>query len=237
MFDFSPRHSPRKRIPEGESSALVEQVAGGSQKALGRLYVQWAPTLYSVAMRVLRSSECSEEIVDDVFVYVWQRAGAYDPARGSVGAWLSVATRYRAIDRVRRDRKHSLLQNGQFAWSATTAVPEMVLTAFQQESGVRAALSSISGAQQQLLALAFFEGLTHSEISERTGLPLGTVKSRLRRALRILRTAMTRRRSVLIAAAISGESGSRKSVGHAALLRVSSPLALHIPTAPMYNLT
>jgi DNA-directed RNA polymerase specialized sigma24 family protein len=107
-------HAPRNRTPQGESNTLLEEVAEGSQMALGRLYTHWAPTLHSVAMRVLRSSECAEEIVDDVFVYVWQHAGAYDPERGTVGAWLSVATRYRAIDRVRRDRKHSLLQNGAF---------------------------------------------------------------------------------------------------------------------------
>jgi len=164
-----------------ELHSLVTHIADGEEWALSALYVRVADSLQRVARRIVGSRECAEEIVADVFIFVWQSALAFDPSRGTVRAWLHVATRHRAIDRRRSHRRHTLL-NECYRDELAGDVPP-----FQDVTSVHLALSSLSPLRRQLLSMAFFDGLTHEEIARHCGLPLGTVKSHLRRALSAMR--------------------------------------------------
>jgi RNA polymerase sigma factor (sigma-70 family) len=140
---------------------------------------------------MLRCKEDAEEVVCDVYTCAWQRAKTYDSSRGTVMAWLAVMTRNRAVDRVRQrrdslsldDERHEALAA---SLAGQTLGPEEVLTQFQSGSAVHRALRSLSAQRRYLLGLAFFRGLSHQEIADTTRLPLGTVKSHLRRALAAL---------------------------------------------------
>jgi len=159
--------------------------------ALALLHAALAPRLYGVARRVLRSHECAQEIVCDVFVHVWQRSADYDASRGTVIGWLCTAVRNRAIDRLRSySRRIPLAPFDERQESETAEPPHAALVQFQEGVSVHAAMSILSPLRQQLLVLAFFDELTHEQIADRVALPLGTVKSHLRRALRSMRGSL-----------------------------------------------
>jgi RNA polymerase sigma-70 factor (ECF subfamily) len=168
-----------------ELQALIGRIVLGEEAALAALHSRLATALYRVARRLVTSNECAQEVVADVFVYVWQNAAAFDPARGTVRAWLHVAARHRAIDRRRTYNRHRLLNESYLEAQAAEAPMflEPSVRPFQDEASVHLALSALSPLRRRLLSMAFFDGLTHEEISVRSGLPLGTVKSHLRRSL------------------------------------------------------
>lgn len=176
---------------------LIARIAGRDGTALTALYGATSGLLHSTARRLLGSHECAQEVVCDVFVHVWQHAADFDGRRGSVKSWLCGITRNRAIDRWRRDRRHPLL-NARLLLERLPEFtgPEQILDCQQETTSVLAALSALSPLRQKLLALSFFDGLSHEEISLSSGMPLGTVKSHLRRALRAMRTAMPARVAV-----------------------------------------
>lgn len=183
--------------PESDSldlAAIVSRIASGEHPAISDLYRAVAAPLYSVAQRILRSHACAQEIVCDVFVYVWQNAKTYDAARGSVRAWLNVATRHRAIDRLRSVRRNALFNERLPDDEAVPQHlhPERILVEFEAGMAVHAALSSLPPLRRRLLALAFFDGMTHEEIAACVGLPLGTVKSHVRRGLHAMRASLQR---------------------------------------------
>lgn len=172
-----------------DAQDIVDRISRGDQSALSDLYRHFAVLVHQVARRILHSNECAQEIVCDVFVHAWQTAKNYDPLRGSVQAWLVVATRHRAIDRLRSYRRYGVLQAhwaGGRSWTEPLH-PDEILAQYQEGKSVHSALASLTPLRRHLLALAFFEDLTHEEISREIGLPLGTVKSHLRRALKTLR--------------------------------------------------
>jgi RNA polymerase sigma-70 factor (ECF subfamily) len=170
---------------------LVHAMARGEQSAFSSLYQQTVAQIFAVARSMLRNKEDAEEIVCDVYTFAWQRAHAYDGTRGSVMAWLCVMTRNRAVDRLRQrratlsldDEKHEELQK---SLVAQTLGPDQMLAQFQSGTAVHRALAALSKQRQHLIGLAFFQGLTHEEIALVVGMPLGTVKSHLRRALAVL---------------------------------------------------
>jgi len=150
-----------------------------------------AAPLHIAARRLVGSHECAQEIVCDVFIHVWQHAADYYASRGSVETWLYRITRNRAIDRWRRNRRHPLLNARLLLEHAPEPCgPDQILGRFQDSNSVHVALSALSPLRQRLLALSFFEGLSHEEISLTSGIPLGTVKSLLCRALQAMRTAL-----------------------------------------------
>jgi RNA polymerase sigma-70 factor (ECF subfamily) len=171
-------------------------MARGEQAAFSRLYQQTVAQVFAIARCLLRSKEDAEEIVCDVYTYAWQRAHAYDCTRGSVMAWLSVMTRNRAVDRLRQrratvsldDESHDELYK---SLAADTLGPEQILAQFQSGSAVHRALAALSEQRRHLIALAFFQGLTHEEIAGVVGMPLGTVKSHVRRALAVLQSELS----------------------------------------------
>jgi RNA polymerase sigma-70 factor (ECF subfamily) len=175
-------------------ATLVRCVARGDRAALSGIHQQTVAQIFAIARAMLRSKEDAEEVVCDVYVNLWQRAASYDAARGSVMAWLAVMTRNRAIDRLRQRRSMRSLDAGGnlelLALHGEGPGPEETLTRFQTASAVRQALTALPPQRRELLGLAFFQGLSHQEIAAAVGLPLGTVKSHVRRALASLQAAL-----------------------------------------------
>jgi len=184
----------------GESEAqsdlqLVADIAAGSADALARLYDRYAGTVFGMARRILTRLEDAEEVVQDVFSQVWRDASRYERARASVAGWVVMLARARAIDRLRArnarpDLKAPVADDAAPAMVSSDVSPEQATIAAEDVRDVRSALTSLPGEQRMLVDLAYYEGLTHSEIARRTGVPLGTVKTRLRTAMTTLRRVL-----------------------------------------------
>ncbi len=161
----------------------VCQCALGDSMALGKLYDETNSLVYSIALRMLADRLDAEEVTLDVFSQVWRTAGGYDPARGSVMAWLVTLARSRSIDKVRsrgvRSRMEQPFEEG-FEIETEDAGPEEWMALSQTRTRVRAALAELSPEQRQALELSFFSGLTHSELAEHLRRPLGTIKTHIR---------------------------------------------------------
>jgi RNA polymerase sigma-70 factor (ECF subfamily) len=164
---------------------LVKRVATGDDAALGELYDATVGRVNGLALRILRSVPEAEEVVADVFHQVWRQAARFDPARGTAAAWIATIARTRALDRLRQlrraDREHGDATPEHDG--APDAGPEDLLLTVERGSAVHAALRTLAPVQRELLGLAFFRGLSHGEIAEATALPLGTVKTHIRRGL------------------------------------------------------
>ena len=172
---------------------LVERIRQGDQAALDLLYRRYSSPVYSLVWKILQSSEEAEDVALDVFWQVWRQADRYDPARGAPPAWIFTLARSRAIDRLRaRNRRED--RPISFDDPAVhldpldeAASPDEVVSFRQNRDAVRAALTKLSAVQREAVELAFLKGLTHVEIAERLGQPLGTVKTRIRQGLIRLR--------------------------------------------------
>lgn len=177
-------------------SALVRAAAQGSAEALGTLYDRHAAAVYGLARRILTRQEDAEEVVQDVFAQVWRDAPRYDPDRASVAGWIMVLTRTRAIDRLRArkarpDQQDAIEPADAPPLVATGADPEHTVISSEAARKVRAAFDALPDPLRTLVELAYFQGLTHSEIAGQTGVPLGTVKTRLRTAVASLRLVLS----------------------------------------------
>ncbi len=173
---------------------LVERMASGDGTALRTLYDQHGRGMFSLAMRMLRSQEDAEDLVQEVFVQAWRQAGRYDASRGTVAAWLLVQTRSRAIDKLRsrRTRPEGIEAAGVLAQQRDPAAgADVEAVRLEQADAVRRALDGLPHPQRVALELAYYDGLTHVEIAERLEEPLGTVKTRIRQGLLRLRDALT----------------------------------------------
>jgi RNA polymerase sigma-70 factor (ECF subfamily) len=166
--------------------ALIERVVAQDETALAALYDRYSGLVCSVLNRILRDTAAAEEILQDIFFQIWRNAAQFEPARGSLPGWLVVAARNRAISRLRRkgsNDSEELVEND-------TILPfnlESQAAQNQLMGRVKGALDGLSKEQREAIELAYFEGLTHSEIAARTGDPLGTVKTRLRSAVESLK--------------------------------------------------
>lgn len=186
LDEDSSRRSPQTAAVADE--LLLTRARGGDQLAMTELFDRYSRLVYSVALRVLNDPGQAEDVTQEIFFQVWRNPDSFVSGRGSLGAWLAVMARNRAIDALRRRRP-------------TDPVDEVVLTAKGDLASeveqnrmmemVRGVLKDLPEGQQQLVEMAFFEGLTHSEIATRTGDPLGTVKTRIRSALMTLRKAIS----------------------------------------------
>ncbi len=171
--------------------ALLTRIAKQDHRALAAFYDTTAGRVYGLALRIARSEALAEEISGDVYLQVWKNAASYNAERGHPLAWLMVMTRSRALDQLRRvDPAESHAEPELLAEAVDENDPRNLLAAVQEHGALHAALAALPAVQRQLLALAFFQGLTHSEIAAHTRMPLGTVKTHVRRALQALRTAL-----------------------------------------------
>lgn len=174
-------------------AALLRQIGDRQPAALDALYDRHAPTLLALGRRILGSLADAEEVLQEVFLHVWNHAGRYDSSRSSVSTWLILITRSRAIDRLRtrkvveRTHETSVQEN-----PVEHASPEGVETVFihERRERVRSELGKLPDEQRQVLEMAFYEGLSQSEIAAKADLPLGTVKTRTLLAMKKLRSAL-----------------------------------------------
>jgi RNA polymerase sigma-70 factor (ECF subfamily) len=167
----------------------MEKIVQRDESALAALYDRYAGMLSSVLDRILRDTQAAEEILQDIFYQLWRNAERFDASRGSLPGWLMVIARNRAISRLRQHNPAA----GDELNENTVAVPFNIEGAVVQQQligRVKGALDKLPTEQRAAVEMAYFEGLTHSEIAARTGDPLGTVKTRLRSALETLRRTL-----------------------------------------------
>jgi RNA polymerase sigma-70 factor, ECF subfamily len=181
---YGGRECPTASVSDSD---LIAQVARGEQAAMAHVYDRYSSIVYSVALRVLGDTGNAEDVMQEVFLALWRNPNAYQAARGTLAAWLAVIARNRAIDQVRRRRD-------------TQDVDEMPLAVHHNLENeavrgeligrVRLSLETMPAEQRSALELAYFKGMTHTQIAASTQLPLGTVKTRIRSALQALRKTL-----------------------------------------------
>ena len=171
-----------------EDAALIARIVAKDERAVEALYARYSGPLYSLAYQVTGAERFAQDVVQEVFVALWRDASRFDPAKGSVAPWLFSLARHKAIDLVRREAN---IQHGPPTWTSSSTRRTMIVDHetwlnFRRER-VREAIEELTPAQREALELAFFQGLTHVEVSDRLGIPLGTAKTRIRSALLRLR--------------------------------------------------
>jgi RNA polymerase sigma-70 factor, ECF subfamily len=171
----------------GADIRLIERIAARDAGAVGELYDRHNRLLYSLVLRILRDRSEAEEVLQEVFVTVWTRAETYDATLGAPAAWLVGIARNRAIDRLRANARRP--QTVEMApWQPDTGDDPETRTVFcERRDAIARALGTLPRDQRELIEQAYFLGLTQSELSERHRLPLGTVKTRIRSAMTLLR--------------------------------------------------
>ncbi len=169
--------------------SCMERVRAGDMRALEELYDRHNGLLYAVAHRVLGRAEDAEEVVQEAWLYAWNKAQSWDPARGAVAAWLLTLVRSRAIDRLRARASRQRMEDTVATQPPVQRADEPAATAVQRQlqQKVIDALATLGPQQRQVLELAYFGGLSQSDIATHIGAPLGTVKSWTRQALSSLR--------------------------------------------------
>ena len=176
-----------------EEAALLQRILEKDERAIEALYERYSGPLYSLAYQVTGADRFAQEVVQEVFVTVWKQAGRFDPWRGSLSSWLFTLARHKAIDLVRKEanvRRHVADVDLEFEESDDDVDQEAWLRL--RRDAVRAAITNLPEAQRTALDLAFFRGLTHVEVAETLGIPLGTAKTRIRTALLKLRDILGR---------------------------------------------
>lgn len=168
--------------------SLVSAIRSGDENAMALLYDRYSSIVYSVALRVLGDTGAAEDVLQEVFIQLWRNPGLFDSSRGSLGAWLAVIARNRAIDALRKRRPET-----DIADVIVSVEPDMAGHAERARvmEKVLGALGAMPRAQRSALEMAYFEGLTHTEIAAKTGEPLGTIKTRIRAGLLALRKAFS----------------------------------------------
>ncbi len=175
--------------PSGQDDAvLLGLVQVGDEGAMAALFDRYSKVVYSVALRVLRDPSSAEDVLQEIFMQIWRSPDGFVATRGSLGGWLAVVSRNRAIDALRRKRPTESVDDMALASNYNLADEAERNSLMDKARGV---IQLLPIEQRKTLEMAFFDGLTHSEIAEMTGDPLGTVKTRIRSALTSLRKAFT----------------------------------------------
>jgi RNA polymerase sigma-70 factor, ECF subfamily len=166
---------------------LVKASRSGDEGAMAALYDRYSSIVYSVALRVLQDTGAAEDVLQDIFMQLWRNPGAFDSSRGNMAAWLAVIARNRAIDALRRRRPENDIED-----VVVSVENDLASEADRSRTmhKVRGALQAMPAPQRSALEMAYFEGLTHSEIAGKTGEPLGTIKTRIRTGLLALRKVL-----------------------------------------------
>lgn len=183
---------------EKDPIQLVQKIVQKDREAFERFYDLLAPLAFSLILRIVRSKPDAEELLQDVFYYVWQKAANFSPDRGTPQAWVLTIARSRALDRLRarksRPQTSEPLDGEAEDWRFADHSSQRVLEARDSRAILEAELAGLSEIQREALELAYFDGLTQSEIADRLELPLGTVKTRLRDGLLKLREILEKKK-------------------------------------------
>lgn len=192
---------------------LLERIAAREHLALHELYELTAGKIHGLARFMLRDLHDAEEAVCDTYTQVWLKAGHFDGSRGRVLGWMLMICRSRARDLLRQRQvrgRFVIEEGGEADWDRPYEVPpDALLEEWQEHSGIHGVLSSLSELRRRLIGLAFLQGLSHQEIAALTGLPVGTVKSHIRRSLTLLRAELV--------------SGTSERSGHARIRAPGTP--------------
>ena len=171
-----------------EEAALIQRIRSGDENAMGEMYDRYSGIVYGVALRVLGNTTAAEDVLQEVFLQLWRNPQAFDANRGRLGPWLAVIARNRAIDHLRKRQPEEDIED----------LPISTGVNLEDEAAQRQAVTKIRGVLAQLpqdqrraLEMAFFEGMTHTEIATKTGEPLGTIKTRIRTGLLAVRKAFS----------------------------------------------
>lgn len=189
------RHAPDSGQAQSLDDLLVASGRGSAQAFEG-VYTTMLAQVYRLALRVVRDPGMAEDITQEALVEAWRKAPTFDPARGSAKSWVLTIAHRRAVDRVRREQRQREQMEAEAAVAereATPAEQDAVVErdfADFQSARVRTAVATLSDKQREAVELAFYQGLTHVEVCERLGIPLGTAKTRIRDALSKLRDAL-----------------------------------------------
>ena len=167
---------------------MLDGLRRGDEAAMAALFDRYSKVVYSVALRVLRDPAAAEDVLQEIFMQVWRSPGSFLETKGSLGGWLAVVARNRSIDTLRRRRPTDQVEEISLA-SPFNLADEAERNRMMERA--RAAIVKLPAEQRKTLEMAFFDGLTHTEIAEMTGDPLGTVKTRIRSALLSLRKAFS----------------------------------------------
>jgi RNA polymerase sigma-70 factor, ECF subfamily len=171
---------------------LLSAIKARDKNAFNALYDETINRVYSLALKITRSDQSAEEVVADVYLQVWRQADQYDSSKGAVIGWLMLICRSRALDLLRQQKRVNEKNEEYHDQSDIRSdVQPDILEALDKQTAVYDALSQLNGQQQQLLALAYFRGYSHNEMVRMTGLPLGTIKTNLRRALILMHDYLT----------------------------------------------
>ena len=176
------------QMPNLDESALIERIRSGDETAMADMYDRYSGIVYGVALRVLGNTTAAEDVLQEVFLQLWRNPQVFDANRGKLPAWLAVIARNRAIDHLRKRPPEDDIED----------LPISTGVNLENEAAQRLAIDKIRGVLAQLpqdqrraLEMAFFEGMTHTEIAAKSGEPLGTIKTRIRTGLLVLRKAFS----------------------------------------------
>ncbi|MBE9186411.1 sigma-70 family RNA polymerase sigma factor [Microcoleus sp. LEGE 07076] len=178
-----------------DESLLLVQIAKNDQTALAKLYDRYGRPSYALAYKILGSVEEAEEVVLDVFSQIWQKAATYDPSRSRVDTWLFMLTRSRSLDRLRVVQRtvraaQACLEDAKIPFSSLREPMENAIIE-ERSAKVKAALEKLPAEQRSAIELAYYKGLTCAAIGDKTGIPTGTIKTRIRLGISKLRQALS----------------------------------------------
>ena len=176
-----------EKISVSDDGLLLGRIAQGDESAMAEVFDRYSKVVYSVSLRVLRDPAAAEDVLQEIFMQVWRKPESFLSTRGSLGGWLAVVARNRSIDVIRRRKPSDSVDDIALASPLNLAADAERNIMMER---ARAAILLIQADQRKAVEMAFFDGLTHAEIAELTGDPLGTVKTRIRAGLLALRKAM-----------------------------------------------
>lgn len=191
LSESNPREKMDRQI-DADLWPLLQRIVDGDEAALAAFYDRTIGHVYGLALRITGRADAAEEVAGDVYLQVWREASRYQPDRARVLGWLMMICRSRALDHLRRqDRVELHAHPDPLYESVDDCDPADLLEQSCTEGRVRTALHQLSAIQRELIALAFFRGLTHQEIAAQTAMPLGTIKTHIRRGLAALQLILT----------------------------------------------
>lgn len=195
-FNSNSKRDDYVDLKQVDDTTLLQLITQGRETALAELYDRYGRLVYSVAYRIVGSSQTAEEVTLDVFTRAWKKGHTYDDSKSKVSTWLTRLARNRAIDQLRQEKVRP--EKNSVAWTEITAVPvtmsqhpEVQVALTMQQETVRQALATLSENQQEALSLAYFKGMSHQEIATYLEEPLGTVKGRIRAGMKALKHILT----------------------------------------------